>query len=79
MLEIFVHHSIKYPGMPLNADSPYGDGKRLAAIGGKALEAAYTLIFFNKRPMLSVEALEVCFLKPTGLDTPSECERASPK
>ncbi|TBU63727.1 hypothetical protein BD310DRAFT_973340 [Dichomitus squalens] len=59
MLEIFVHRSIKFTGMPLNPDSPYGDGRRLASIGGKALEAAYTLIFFNKRPMLTAEALEL--------------------
>ncbi|TBU21593.1 hypothetical protein BD311DRAFT_743509 [Dichomitus squalens] len=58
MLEIFVHRPIKFTGMPLNPDSPYGDGRRLASIGGTTLETAYKLICFNKRPMLTAEALE---------------------
>ncbi|RPD57039.1 hypothetical protein L227DRAFT_507228 [Lentinus tigrinus ALCF2SS1-6] len=58
MLEIFVHHSIKFAGMPMNPDSPYGDGVRLAAVGGKMLEAVYMDILFQKRPMLKAEEME---------------------
>ncbi|TFK90780.1 hypothetical protein K466DRAFT_596634 [Polyporus arcularius HHB13444] len=58
MLEIFVHKSIKFPGMPMNLDSPYGDGVRLATVGSKMLEAAYADILFQKRPMLKAEEIE---------------------
>ncbi|KAI0720007.1 hypothetical protein C8T65DRAFT_23452 [Cerioporus squamosus] len=59
MLEIFVHKSIKFPGMPMNHDSPYGDGVRLAVVGSKMLEAAYSYILFQKRPMLKAEEIEI--------------------
>ena len=59
MLEIFVHKSIRFTGMPMNSDSPYGDGPRLAAIGSKMLEACYMTVLFNKRPMLKAEDLDV--------------------
>ena len=59
MLEIFVHRSIRFTGMPMNADSLYGDGDRLAILGEKMLESAYMNILFNKRPMLKAEDLEV--------------------
>lgn len=60
MLEIFVHSSIRFPGAPMNADSPYSDGQRLSTIGHRMLEAAYTSALFEKRPMLDADALEVC-------------------
>ena len=56
MLEVFVHRSMKFSGAPLS-DSPYGDGQRLAVLGDKVLEAAYTDILFNKRPMLKADEL----------------------
>ena len=59
MLELFVHPSIRFTGMPLNSDSPYGDGKRLAILGGKALDTAFTHILFNKRPMMTADTLDV--------------------
>ena len=59
MLEIFVHPSIRFTGMPLNSDSPYGDGKRLAILGGKALDAAFTHLLFDKRPMMTADTLDV--------------------
>lgn len=59
MLEIFVHPSIKFSGMPMNPDSPYGDGVRLAALGGRMLEAVYMHILFERRPMLKAEDMEV--------------------
>ncbi|PIL31732.1 hypothetical protein GSI_06436 [Ganoderma sinense ZZ0214-1] len=58
MLEIFVHESIRFTGMPLNSDSPYGDGKRLAIIGNKALDAAFTHLLFDKRPMMTADTLD---------------------
>ncbi len=59
MLEIFVHSSIRFTGMPLNSDSPYGDGKRLAILGNKALDAAYAHILFDRRPMVPADTLDV--------------------
>ncbi|KAI0630986.1 hypothetical protein C8Q77DRAFT_1074880 [Trametes polyzona] len=35
----------------------YGDGQRLACLGHKDLEAAYTDVLFNKRPMLKADEL----------------------
>ncbi|KAI0778403.1 hypothetical protein BD413DRAFT_466224 [Trametes elegans] len=57
MLEVFVHRSMRFSGAPMS-DSPYGDAQRLAALGSKALEAAYTDILFNKRPMLKADELK---------------------
>ncbi|OSD03297.1 hypothetical protein PYCCODRAFT_1444638 [Trametes coccinea BRFM310] len=57
MLEVFVHRSMKFSGAPLNSDSPYGDGARLAALGSKVLEAVYTDVLFNQRPMLPADEL----------------------
>lgn len=59
MLEIFVHSSIRFTGIPLNSDSLYADGKRLSILGGKALEAAYTHVLFDQRPMMPADTLEV--------------------
>ncbi|KAI9057724.1 hypothetical protein FKP32DRAFT_1583248 [Trametes sanguinea] len=59
MLEVFVHRSMKFSGAPLNSDSPYGDGARLAALGSKVLEAVYTDVLFNQRPMLPADELRV--------------------
>ena len=59
MLEVFVHKSMKFPGAPLNNDSPYGDSDRLAALGHKILEAAYTDVLFSQRPMLKAEDMKV--------------------
>ena len=59
MLEIFVHHSIRFPNAPMNTDSPYGDGQRLRTIGHRMLDAAYTSVMFDKRPMLNAEDLQV--------------------
>ncbi|KAI0639629.1 hypothetical protein C8Q77DRAFT_1152594 [Trametes polyzona] len=56
MLEVFVHRTMKFSGAPLS-DSPYGDGQRLACLGHKMLEAAYTDVLFNKRPMLKADEL----------------------
>nr|VWP00389.1 Plp [Ganoderma boninense] len=53
MLEIFVHRSIRFPGAPLNTQSPYGDADRLAFIGSRALETAYAAVLFNQSPQLS--------------------------
>ncbi|KAJ8474516.1 hypothetical protein ONZ51_g7179 [Trametes cubensis] len=58
MLEVFVHKSMKFPGAPLNNDSPYGDSDRLAALGHKILEAAYTDVLFSQRPMLKAEDMK---------------------
>ncbi|KAI0801049.1 hypothetical protein C8Q74DRAFT_1214781 [Fomes fomentarius] len=58
MLEIFVHSSIKFTGKPMNSESVYADGPRLATIGSAMLEASYAAILFNKRPMLTAEELE---------------------
>ncbi|EJF59476.1 hypothetical protein DICSQDRAFT_172070 [Dichomitus squalens LYAD-421 SS1] len=58
MLQIFVHSSVRFHDAPLDANTPYGDGKRLAFIGGRALEAAYALISSNKHPLPTAEALE---------------------
>ncbi|KAH9857962.1 hypothetical protein C2E23DRAFT_718683 [Lenzites betulinus] len=58
MLEVFVHRSMKFTGAPLN-DSIYGDGQRLAALGSKVVEAAYTDVYFNRKPMLRAEELKV--------------------
>ncbi|CDO72993.1 hypothetical protein BN946_scf185007.g47 [Trametes cinnabarina] len=55
MLEVFVHRSMKFSGAPLNSDSPYGDGARLAVLGSKILEAVYTDVLFNQRPMLPAD------------------------
>lgn len=66
MLEIFVHSSIKFPGMPMNTESPYGDGVRLAVVGSKMLEAAYTYVLFQKRPMLKAEEIEVSGSHPVN-------------
>lgn len=60
MLEIFVHESIRFSGIPMNAESPYGDGKRLRTLGHAMLDAAYSSILFSERPMLSAEELQVC-------------------
>ncbi len=59
MLEIFVHSSINITGKPMNSESVYADGPRLATIGRAMLEASYAAILFNKRPMLTAEELEV--------------------
>ncbi|KAI0361387.1 hypothetical protein OH77DRAFT_1545113 [Trametes cingulata] len=65
MLEIFVHRSMKFTGAPLNSDSPYGDGQRLGVLGDKVLEAAYTDVLFNKRPMLKADDLRVSAVRET--------------
>ncbi|KAI0762972.1 hypothetical protein C8Q74DRAFT_1206839 [Fomes fomentarius] len=57
MLEIFIHPSIKFI-MPMNSESLYADGTRLATLGNAILEASYTAILFNKQPMLTAEELE---------------------
>lgn len=59
MLEIFVHPSLRFPGIPFNNQSPFGDGKRLRAIGNKMLVAAYASVLFEQKPMLTAEELEV--------------------
>ncbi|KAI0756773.1 hypothetical protein C8Q80DRAFT_1264791 [Daedaleopsis nitida] len=61
MLEIFVHPSIRFTGMPMNSDSLYSDGPRLAALGSKILEAAYMSILFHQQPMKKAEELEAAF------------------
>ncbi|KAI1794393.1 hypothetical protein LXA43DRAFT_138188 [Ganoderma leucocontextum] len=57
MLEIFVHRSLRFPGVPLNTQTTYGDGDRLATIGNKILEAAYAYVLFNQRPPLNAVTL----------------------
>ena len=59
MLEIYVHRSIRLAGLELNPDSAYGNGQRLAALGSKALEAAFAHALFCKKPPMSAEALIV--------------------
>ncbi|KAI0748781.1 hypothetical protein C8Q80DRAFT_1104148 [Daedaleopsis nitida] len=62
MLEIFVHLSTRVrAGMPMNSDSLYNDGPRLAALGSKILEAAYMCILFHQRPMKKAAELEAAF------------------
>lgn len=58
MLEVFVHRSMKFTGAPLG-DSIYGDGQRLAALGSKVVDAVYTDVYFNRKPMLRAEELKV--------------------
>lgn len=60
MLEIFVHPSIRFTGMPLyDSASPYGDRKRLAILGGKVLDVAYAHVLFDKRPTMSADTFDV--------------------
>ncbi|KAH9944196.1 uncharacterized protein BXZ73DRAFT_39598, partial [Epithele typhae] len=58
MLEIFVHASIRFAGLPMNSNSPYGDGHRLRVIGSKMLEAAFLSAIFDQTPMKTGEDME---------------------
>ncbi|KAI0652070.1 hypothetical protein C8Q79DRAFT_76055 [Trametes meyenii] len=58
MLEVFVHSSMRFAGVPLNSESPYTDGARLAVIGDKVLQTAYTDAYFNKTPKLKADELK---------------------
>ena len=59
MLEVFVHRSIRFPGVPLNTETAYGDADRLAILGGKILQLAYASVLFDQRPLLNAADLEV--------------------
>ena len=59
MLEVFVHRSIRFPGVPLNAETAYGDADRLAILGGKMLQLAYASVLFDQRSLLNAADLEV--------------------
>ncbi|KAI0348806.1 hypothetical protein OH77DRAFT_1432597 [Trametes cingulata] len=58
MLEVFVHRSMKFSGVPLSSDSPYGDSARLAALGSNILEAVHMDVLFNQRPMLPAHEIK---------------------
>ena len=59
MLEVFVHRSIRFPGVPLNTETAYGDADRLAILGGKMLQLAYASVLFDQRSLLNAADLEV--------------------
>ncbi|KAH9854393.1 hypothetical protein C2E23DRAFT_726822 [Lenzites betulinus] len=58
MLEVFVDRSIEYPTVFNNDSTIYGGRQRLAALGGRVLEAVYTDVLFCKRPMLGADVLD---------------------
>ena len=60
MLEIFVHRSLCVSGTPMNTDSLYGDGRKLRMIGHHILNAAYSILMFDKKPMLTAAEMLVC-------------------
>ncbi|CAK5280577.1 unnamed protein product [Mycena citricolor] len=57
ILDVYSHESLKM-GDERNID--YGDTGRLIELGEKAIQMALTFHFFNKRPMLDVEEIQVC-------------------
>ncbi|KAL7278113.1 hypothetical protein ACG7TL_008084 [Trametes sanguinea] len=67
MLEVFIHRSMKFSGAPLSSDSPHGDGAQPAALESKVLEAVYTDVLFNQRPMLLADEIRVmCIIFSIG-------------
>ncbi|EKM61301.1 uncharacterized protein PHACADRAFT_247810 [Phanerochaete carnosa HHB-10118-sp] len=72
ILDVFTHRSLIFPGAPLDQDSEYGGGERLAVLGEKAAEVAVTETLFRKRPMLKgvdIEKQRKDILMPKNVQT----------
>lgn len=64
ILDVYTHRSLRFPGAPLDQDSEYGGGERLAVLGEKVLEAAVTDALFRKRPMMKGTEIDVSSVPP---------------
>lgn len=65
VLEVYTHESLRPPSATKPED--FTDNKRLAQLGRRVLDTAITWVLLQKKPLLSVEEIEVSpFVDPAS-------------